>query len=999
MQKFDCLAPDCPLLGPHLLEASAGTGKTFSIEHVFVRLILEGIAVEQILAVTFTRAATRELKARIRSTMETAVCKIEKRDRSTWQYLDAHLDAPQSLQRLTDALACFDECQIFTIHGFCYRMLREFAFEANVGSVSNPDEGQTIPESLRLGARDFIEHKIGPSLLCLEQVQLLLKECKSLDALAGQLLQWKEAGPSLSFAEGYDKCKAALHVWQLDEEKLLADFRALENNYKACKGKNFEKQVRALANLEHLPALLKEKGSLFDFLHAKNRKVRAETPKFLHYPGFFDWAQVHIAPLVQQNVLPILQKAFAPIAEKILAQEDHLDPDAILLRMQQSLHNSCFKEQVQKKYAAAIVDEFQDTDAVQWDILQTLFLYRNNPKIQALYLVGDPKQSIYRFRNADIYTYLAAQKMLGEQNTYLLDTNYRSSKNLVGALNALFNRTWLPLPKTGAALPYHLVQPGVQSDADFADGKGAIHFMMAAEGDFETVFLPYAVREIERLSLKRCALLVKDRYQAMHALEVLKKRGHAAVAKSHTPLGKTDAFKAIEELFGAILHPHDQNAVGIVMAGPFAKPDLYFPGLKTLLEEQGLVPFARQFALDADALQIFEQLFAWEQKEGFSFEGLKRHLQTLKTLDSAEAPVRRMDVDEEAIQIMTLHISKGLEFDVVFALGLASRTPQSADVIEGDAEKLRQLYVAMTRAKKRVYVPVSFIAREAQPGTLSPMELFARYFEGSLEQQIETLSQQASISVERIAEVHLAPAPVSKKESVAMPPPPLRPFQPSFLSSFTTLAKTKESDVPWTQPDGAEFSLQTMPRGTQTGAEFSLQTMPRGTQTGIAIHALFEAIFRAKGRDPMAVHALVEEQLRHSALEPWKGAIQQMVKQTLQMPLEGDGEWFTLSEMDLFQIEAEFVFRAAPDFVKGFIDLLFYRNGKVYFVDWKTNWLESYEPAQLQKAMQTHDYYLQADLYAEAIHRHFKAPFGGAYYIFVRGNTYVHTKHQNKNRM
>lgn len=959
MQKFDCLALDCPLFGPHLLEASAGTGKTFSIEHIFVRLILEGIDVEKILAVTFTKAATRELKERIRSNLEAALGHLQTGNMA-WNYLEPHLDAAPSIQKISDALSTFDQCQIFTIHGFCARLLKEFAIEAHAGSFS---EEEKIPEALRLAARDFLEHGIDPSLLCPEQLCLLFKEFDSMDDLADQLLLMKEPSPSLSFSEILDKCKAALHLWNLEEEKLMADFHSLEKNYKAAKG-NFEIQARALANPEKFPALLKERGSIFDFLDRENRKVRAEEPKFLHYPGFFDWAQTHIAPLVKQKVFPVLQKAFQPIAEKILAEEDHFDPDAILLQMQRSIQNPRFKERVQQKYAAAIIDEFQDTDAVQWDIFQNLFF---DPPLKALYLVGDPKQSIYRFRKADIYTYLNARNFLGEKNAYLLDTNYRSSKSLIGALNALFNRNWLHLPKTGETLPYHPVQAGAKIETDFADGKGAIHFMIA-EGDFEDAFLPYAVQEIEKLQLKKCALLVKDRFQANKALEFLKKRGIAAVAKSHIPLGKTDAFKSIVQLFDAILHPHDPNGLNIVMAGPLAKPDLYLPELKTLLEEEGLVPLAKELNLDSDAMQIFEHLFEWEKEEGFSFEGLKRFL---RLFSQEEDFLRRMEVNEEAVQIMTLHISKGLEFEVVFALGLSTRTPQSEERAEIDAEKMRQLYVAMTRAKKRLYVPIAFPKKEAPAGAHSPIELFSQYFEGSFVEEISILSKQESITFEHLTlPIELGPPAPPKKEKAAEADLPLRSFNPSILSSFTTLAQVKEIETAWTELDCTQFTLQ---------------TMPRGQETGIAIHALLEKIFSSKNRD---IDALIEEQLRYSTLEPWKGAIRKMVQQILTLPLDG----FTLSEIDRFQVETEFVFSTPPDFVKGFIDLIFTRNGKVYFIDWKTNWLESYEPEEMQKAMEAHDYFLQAALYSEAIRRHFKAELGSAYYVFVRGPAYLKAK-------
>ncbi len=973
MQRFDCLARDCPLFGPHLLEASAGTGKTFSIEHIYVRLILEEVEMEQILVITFTRAATRELKARIRSNLEKALAFIQS-GASAWEYLEPYLGSKEAIRRLSDALSVFDRCQIFTIHGFCYRMLKEFAFEAKVGALSDPDAGRKVPETLRHAAFDFLENGIAD--LCPEQLTCLFKEFTSVDAIVDRLLRCEPVSASESFTTISAKCKAALHSWNLDVSKLLADFHALKKNYRVGVKGHFEAQVRALAERD-IPFLLKERGSLLDFLAPENRKVRAKDPEFLHYPGFFDWARSEIAPSLQLEVFPILQAAWYPIAQKILAQEEHLDPDAILEKVKEAVGKESFAARVREKYRAAIIDEFQDTDAVQWEIFQRLFV---NANLKALYLVGDPKQSIYRFRKADIYTYLQARDLLGETHLYHLDTNFRSSKPLIDALNALFHRDWLPLPKVQRTLPYQRVKAGAKIDPSFTDGKGALHFFLG-EGEpnalFDDLFLPFAIREIELLGRsRRCAILVKDRYQAQKALDQLKGRGIAAIAKSHIPLGETDAFQAIRELFEALLSPADSSRAIIVLAGPFAHLDLF--EAKALLQK-GLVPFAR-YALkelhDPDTLQVFEQLFAWEKKEGFSFEGLKRFLTVLRHLDPEEGGRRRMEVDEEAVQILHLHISKGLEFDIVFALGLASRTPKSdEDIPELEAEKLRQLYVAMTRAKQRLYVPLALSKKDPEPGTHSPLELFCRHI--SLD-QLPSLCKE--ITFETLSSpLSLAP-PSPKPESKAFPPRPIpHSFSPSFLSSFTTLAQGQESNVKWTDsPPGV----------------FTLQTMPRGSETGILVHGIFERLFSAPTplwRHPIAIDTLVAEQLRFTPLEPWKEAVQQMVRQSVTLPLTADGEFFALSELEpqQLQVEMEFLFTTPPHFVKGFIDLVFFRRGKVYFIDWKTNWLEQYDPSSLQAAMQTHDYGLQVELYAEAIRRHFQADFGAAFYLFVRGGAYL----------
>jgi exodeoxyribonuclease V beta subunit len=263
------------------------------------------------------------------------------------------------------------------------------------------------------------------------------------------------------------------------------------------------------------------------------------------------------------------------------------------------------------------------------------------------------------------------------------------------------------------------------------------------------------------------------------------------------------------------------------------------------------------------------------------------------------------------------------------------------------------------------------------------MELFSRHFQGSLIDELELIGKSESITLEYLPPQILLNCPVFFKQAeVISTLPQPRPFTPSYLSSFTTLAKPQEIDVNRVESDPTRFT---------SCAQYNLQTMPRGSDTGVAIHAIFEALFSSTKpiwRDPSAIDALVSENLKFSPLLPWKEAISEMVKQTVSMPLQSDGEFFTLNEIERFQVEMEFIFSSFPNFVKGFIDLVFYHQNKVYFIDWKTNWLEEYSLSSLQNAMEAHDYGLQASLYTEAVQRHFKAEFGGAYYLFVRGGAY-----------
>ena len=1007
MKRFDCLAESCPLFGPHLLEASAGTGKTFSIEHIFVRLLLQSIQIEEILVVTFTKAATRELKERIRACIEKARSSLEKPE---WPYLKPFAGSEEAVKILSDALSVFDRSQIFTIHGFCYRMLKEFAFEAQLGfSLPDPDGEKNLSKKIRRSLSEFFEKGIDSQLLCPEQISVVMDKHGSLEEISRRLVR-SQRQQGISLSEYHRRFSVALNHWigaPISAPLLLEDFERARINYRKKEG-NFSIQINHLAacfqkpeELSPFSKLLWDRGSLFSFLAPANKKVKPKEIPPLHYPGFFDWCAEHLAPVVfdavdLDQIFSTLVSAWKVWEEKFLEGEDLLQPDEILLRMRRAIDIPSFNAQLRGRYQAAIVDEFQDTDPLQWEIFRKLFL---EEPIRALYLVGDPKQSIYRFRNADVYTYFSARDFLGEENLYHLDTNFRSSKELIGSLNALFNRKWLPLPKIGQEISCLPVRAGSGISSQLGDGKGALHWIAGDENaSFKETFLPYTVQEIERLSpssLSSIAILVKDRYEAEEALQCLRERGIPAVAKSHQPLGQTLAFRSVRELLKAVISPHDESLEKIVQAGPFERSKPEFSQWKSLLEEKGLVPFFRQFLsgretpFEADLRQVLEVLFSWEQKEGFSFEGLSRFLEEFERLDADEGGRRRMDGVEDSVQILTLHISKGLEFDIVFALGAASKSPEKGEA-EADAEKLRQLYVAMTRAKKRLYVPVKQLGSKR---SFSPMELFISGIEGEegpFLPYLRKLAESESLSFEEVSTPFiLPPKRVEKKSIFARETPPRVAYTPSYIHSFTSLANP-------TARQGEKIE-------SERGEEYTLQTLPRGAETGTVVHQIFESLFSSPTpvwRDERAIDRIVEKELRFSPLSPWMKPMQEMVRKTVSQTLFDGERNFSLKDLDPGEIfvEMEFLYAQKGHFVKGFIDLVFCREEKFYLLDWKTTWLKEPSPNEMKEAMQAHDYELQAALYAEALRRHlgsagpFEERFGGAFYLFVRSGAYLHFK-------
>lgn len=974
MKRFDCLSPDCSLFGPHLLEASAGTGKTFTIEHVFVRLILSGVPLEEILVVTFTRSATRELKHRIRANIEKALSCISGATPVEWPYLSSFIGSEEAIFSLSQARKGFDGAQIFTIHGFCYRMLKEFAFEAgSLFPISDPDEPFEIGKKMRSSLAEFWASRMDGELLCPEQIALLFGKFDTLQELGLFLARSKKEPTDRSFASWHRDFVSALKTAK--KTSINEEFDAISGNYKAHKGDFIEQLQWLSAALEHpedpIPfrKLIAHQGTIFSFLDPKNRRVKAkDIPS-----DFFDWARDAIGPIIQEasekkKILAVLSTAWKEWEKKWLTSTGLLQPDEIIEQMRQAIDTPPFLQSLQKRFQAVIIDEFQDTDPLQWDIFQKAFL-----QCRCLYLVGDPKQSIYRFRSADVYTYFLAKEMLGEQNLYQLDTNFRSSKELIGALNALFSRNWLPLPKTKETIFYPTVLAGSAVTSHLHDKKKALHWILGSDNaSYQETFLPFTVAEIEKLQIshyKSVAILVKDRYELQSALELLRKRGIPCVARSHQLLSETFDFCALRELFEAIDSPQNESARLIAEHGPFPTK-ISYSYWKNFLEEKGLAKFFCAFfqttISSPDLKQTMEELFAWEQREGFSFVGLKRFF---SAFDYDEGVRRRADEVEDAVQILTLHVSKGLEFDIVFALALASQASvEEEEQEEINAEKNRQLYVAMTRAKKRLYVPF----KPSKSKRLSPMDLFSAQIEaeeGPFIPYLGKLAETHDVSYEQVpTPFPLGSATLQESKQTIERDIPLISYTPSYIQSFTSLACAEQIKIESSDP------------------------LPRGKETGTIVHEVFEAIFQAGlWKDEAALDLLVEKKLRSTSLSSSTVLVQEIVRKTLSQPLFDGTQSFSLRDVENVFAEMEFLYTKEAHYITGSMDLVFILHEKVYLVDWKTNVLNSPTPEGVDEVMKAHDYELQASLYKEALRRHFgdEKAFGGVFYIFVRTGAYV----------
>ncbi len=1154
MKLFNILDPSLPIHQHTLIEASAGTGKTFSMEHLFVRLLLEDkseapLRLDQILVVTFTRAATKELRKRIRSTLEECLLitklfleegELLGEKAQKFPYLPSRLSESDWVARrvkgnLEQALNQFDEASIYTIHSFCHRMLKD-EFLGNNGLFSSKNSACLQPSDLIAMIKDFFRTELHEKNYNRIQLKILLKSFHSdftlfLENLLKEtrkkhlFLQLRDFSTLfLLFKEEMFQLKAK---YGLESQKILEDFTTLAPFYTGVMNKQKGIHKEIYEKIKRFAALfdkreleendfecLLEDGLIWShcFDEKKKRKRVALDTSTLHYKDLLRLFENGLSLLIKEGgnahlLLKRLAYDCRKTLDHMMEERDLVTQDGLLELMLAATQKETFVSSVRKKFQAAIIDEFQDTDPLQWEIFQRLFL---NDWEGHLYLVGDPKQSIYAFRDSDIYTYKKAAHLIGEAGKASLTTNFRSEPSLIRALNTLFSKENCPvlfeLPKSEEKVFYHEVKAGKEEkNRGFLDEYGSLHFFLAKQSrtsrsfpsqDTEERFLfPFIANEISRLnrleniSYCQCAVLVRDRYQAKRLQEALKivkipsfclksetlanskvvKEVIVLLRATHSPRNKSFILRALS---GSLLGWTDESIRSLIANSEDERSDLtrimfQFQKLRKLFVTGGFGLFIDAILRSAfkdsqksvmeeilsredgeeiytDLMQISDCIIDEEKKSLFTLEQVIHFLENLSSLElnDDERLKRRYDPQREGVNILTLHMSKGLEYDVVFALGVASRTKgyEEEEEIQGlfeeatndlvcqeiDAEKMRLLYVGMTRAKLRLYVPLVFpnSPKELAFGTASPIELFFAklrspplsypalykairdFNEDVFFEKMLAFQEEKSLSYAFIPEsvsVEVSNQPIEK---VLTPPreSPKLLSETYYIDSYTRL---KGISIPW-EDEGLEASVKLS--FISQIAEKSPFTLPSGKDVGILLHALLAKlpIECIKGENAQQnIRLWVEKELKGSSMFDWYQVISEMFYQTFQSVLPTG---FSLSAVDFNQCYREMPFiypwkdikipeemKRVKNFLQGSMDLCFQHDGKYYLVDWKTNWLgnslDDYREDGLLKAMRGHDYFLQASIYSEALRRYlamvdcrpFEGCLGGAIYLFLRG--------------
>jgi exodeoxyribonuclease V beta subunit len=462
-----------PLHGVRLIEASAGTGKTWTIAALYVRAVLghglpQPLLPPQILVVTFTEAATQELRERIRARLVEAATGF-RAGAAGEPLLDELIGAyapeqrPGCARRLELAAQWMDEAAIFTIHGWSQRMLTQHAFGSGhaFAQTLEPDESELLAECVRDYWRQTF-YPLDEATLAAIQSEWrtpddLLRSLKPL--LAGGEATLRVDGAVLAVGEGLEALLAARRAWDDEDRERMAiaarawggDADAISKQVTdAVAGKvlhnGWYKPDRIPADMMAMRrwAASGDAGGFDIARYGSGRlgkatgkgKARPEHPAFAALEHWAEWQASRVAV---RHV--ILADAVERVRERFAAQKRRraqIGFDDLLSRLDRALATPAGTDlaaTIRRQYPLALIDEFQDTDALQYRIFRTVYRAASE---SGLLLIGDPKQAIYAFRGADIHTYLAARAEADAPH-YSLDTNFRSTTGMVDAVNALFS--------------------------------------------------------------------------------------------------------------------------------------------------------------------------------------------------------------------------------------------------------------------------------------------------------------------------------------------------------------------------------------------------------------------------------------------------------------------------------------------------------------------------------------------------------------------------------
>jgi exodeoxyribonuclease V beta subunit len=1152
-EPLDVLAT--PFGGTVAIEASAGTGKTHTLTQLYLRLVLEaGFDVREILVVTYTKAATAELRDRIRGRLasarkafETGV--VEPGDDVAAALLTRLPDHRARVATLAQALGGFDEAAIFTIHGFCQRVLAERAFETGTAFDVElaPDQQDLVRgvvddfwrRELYEASASFVSYALGAGITPDELVLLV----RSHAARPYRLIDAPEVPADLAEREAaFERAVAdARELWAehgTAAVECIRAARALRAGYRDAWLDKWHAVVGLYLGAERCSPNVPEQVGRF------SQRVITKAAKDGRAPihPVFDACERVVATggrlhAAYEACLGALRARLVGFATEELARRKAVERvqhyDDLLTALARALADGERGRElaalVRGRYRAALIDEFQDTDPVQYEIFRDVYAGSGAP----VFLVGDPKQAIYGFRGADVFTYLRARAAADGRRR--LERNWRSEKALVTAVNAVFGGA--PAPFVLDEIPYVPTEPGPRArpalEIDGEAGPGMRLWLLDGDriqkGQAREIAAEAAAAEVGRLIALGASGRARLGTEALHG-------GHMAILVRTNDEGRlvrerlrVHGVPAVQQAIDSVLASREAGElerVLLAVAEP-AQAALVRGALATEMlgvDAATLAGFAtneRAWEARVEAFHDYHRL--WRDKGGFArmlrellwHEGVparllahedgERRLTNLLHVaellqdhwarervgmdalidwlaDARRAAARedeeqqlRLESDERLVQIVTVHKSKGLEYPIVLcpflwdgrlyardAKGVVAHddaddaraaldfgSPRFAErqvqaVREELAEKLRLLYVALTRAVHRTYVvwghirdggtaPLAWLlhapadsAAAADPAAAVAArydKLSADALRADLARLVERAGGAITLGIapsggKRVESRVAADARVGAARVLGRQ---LR--EPWRVTSYTDLVRGLDAERP-DHDAGHDVPVPVEP------VRRDLVGFPRGARAGNCVHTVFEHVdFTAPATFAPSVRSALAQ---HGLDAAWAPVLAEMVERVVATPLDESGtvrlgrvgrndrlvelEFHRpLARLDAARLRRLLVkhrFGAGPiasavarlsltpvrGFLKGFIDLVFECDGRFWLVDYKSNWLgrtpEAYAADALPAVIARDGYWLQYLLYTVVVHRFlarrmagydYDRHLGGVRYLFVRG--------------
>ena len=1076
-----------------VIEASAGTGKTFTLEHLIVDLILQGVPLESILVVTYTKKAALELTGRVRKIIAklAALPADAVSGDGPWREL-----GEAGIALLRKALTGFDAATISTIHAFCRQVLDDAAFEGgHLFQQENASSGELFDRAFTVmlrtdygkAQRDLLEAALEAGAKGLEPVRKLLRDALG-EADNLDLPEFRDVG---AFLAGFPEDLTRAFIQ--GRADLRAGFPDGHDAIQALLEQILERRAAALAS-GHPGSFWKDKAWAGTTLPQGLAPFRA--------PGLEgEAARLAEAVAALANFKAVLVAAFLPPLREELRRHkaeaglyDFDDMINLVVRALEGPRGGALAQRLRERFRVALIDEFQDTNRQQWTIFSKLFL--DTGEGHRLFLVGDPKQAIYGFQGGDLPTFQQAlaemQRQTGRE-PLALDVNFRSTRAVIDGCNAILENT--------DGTPFFTGQNAGLLTAPVRCGRTQLRLTDAQGADLPAirvvdVFTDGVVRKVNRMAAACLAKALKEtlaagrygdpdrtspelRYEDVFILAAKKREGRI-MARALKAEGIPSALYREEGLFDgveaeacrdlllAIETPLDETRRAKALLGPFfglsfaeterarelpeghpiltrlfswqelARKGRFAELLSRVASESGMSQ--RLLFLDGRQRVLTNLLHILELLQKKALAGhctlADLAIQVQRWIDDKDRPAvedgttQRLERQSGAVQILTMHKSKGLQAPLVVLFGgtsgsgsseihryhrehwgprrawagpvnLAPAAVQALIEREEAEEGERLAYVALTRAEAQVILPRYVVSKkngrnfdeEGNPrkGMYQAINRRLQVLLGPQQAPRAPGGMARSAAREELPE----PAgPVRSPWTVPDPAPLALPDfaalmergRPVWMFNFTGLQKGLERGR--AEAGVFEEVKELAPPGGPRG----------GKKLGTLVHAMLERVDPAglKGRDQeawMALPATAElagDLPREDRKEVLRWVHQAM---TRPLPLPGGGA-AALCQAEEMLRELDFVtpYPGLPDFLNGSIDVLFQAGGRAHVLDWKTNQLPGYGPAALDEAVQAH-YLLQVKIYSVTACRflgirdaaHYERAFGGVVYVFLRG--------------